>query len=75
MKPTLEYLQKLNKQQYNEKILETQRLHLALKLNICPNCGDKLLEQNILHRLCDYKKCSKCGNKFNFIDPSIFDLP
>ena len=74
-KPTLEYLQELNRQKYIEEALESQRIHLALKLNICPTCGDKLLTQNILHRLFNYKKCSKCGSKFNFIDLNIYDLP
>ena len=32
-KPTLEYLQELNEQKYNEEALESQRIDLALKLS------------------------------------------
>ena len=68
-KPTLEYLQKLNQQKYNEQALESQRIDLALKLDICPNCGNTLY-QNLLHILFNYKKCSKCNSKFKYMDLS-----
>ena len=74
VKPTLEYLQELNKQKYNEESLESQRVDLALKLDICPNCGSKLY-QNFFYSLFDYKKCSKCTSKFKYIDLSTYDLP
>ena len=74
IKPTLEYLQELNEQKYNEEALESQRVDLALKLDICPNCGFEL-HQNFLHSLFNYKKCSKCTSKFKYIDLSIYDLP
>lgn len=74
-KPTLEYLQELNKQKYNEEALESQRIDLALKLDICPNCGSKLLPQSIFQCIFEFKKCSKCKSKFKFIDLSTYDLP
>lgn len=74
MKPTIEELKKIQKER-NEKNLEEQtRISLAVRLNICPNCGADL-NQSLFGSLFDYTKCKKCKTKFTKFDDNIYDLP
>lgn len=74
MKLTIEELEKIQSERLKKNHEEDRRINLAVKLNICPNCGSEL-NQNMFERMFDYVKCKKCREKFFKFDDSINNLP